>query len=112
MQANQLTMGSNQEMGQINVASFTDGLAGRVNSWLNRLVGCWHKEMSRPFSSQGQTYRVCLDCGARRQFNVGSWEMQGSFYYNLPISGQFRGLAYRSTSNGIRRIAQPSHRCA
>ena len=86
MQANQLTLDSHQGLGQVNVdiASFSGGLAGKVNDWLNRLVGCWHKEMSRPFSSQGQTYRVCLDCGARRQFNVNRWKMQGSFYYNLP----------------------------
>lgn len=88
MQANQLTMDKYQGMGQINVASqmgdWARGFAGLVNGWLNRLVGCRHKDMSRPFSSQGQTYRACLDCGARRQFNLGRWQMQGSFYYNLP----------------------------
>jgi hypothetical protein len=57
---------------------------GGVGNWVARLFGCWHKEMSRPFSSQGQTYRTCLDCGASRKFNVGSWEMQGDFYYRRP----------------------------
>ena len=52
--------------------------------WLARVFGCWHKEMSRPFTDQGQTYRTCLDCGARRQFNLRRWEMQGDFYYGLP----------------------------
>jgi hypothetical protein len=46
-----------------------------------RLFGCWHKNMSRPFSNKDQAYRTCLDCGASRRFNVGSWEMQGEFYY-------------------------------
>jgi hypothetical protein len=58
-----------------------------VGSWFARLFGCWHKEMSRPFTDHGQTYRSCLDCGARRQFNLRRWEMQGDFYYGLP-SGQ------------------------
>ncbi len=54
---------------------------GGIGNLVARLLGCWHKEMSRPFSNQGQTYRTCLDCGARRQFNVGRWEMQGKYYY-------------------------------
>lgn len=52
--------------------------------WLSRVFGCWHTELSRPFSSQGQTYRVCLGCGARREFDPRTWKMQGKFYYNLP----------------------------
>jgi len=59
---------------------------GAIGDWINRLFGCWHKQMSRPFSSQGQTYRSCLDCGARRQFNVKRWEMQGNFYYRQASS--------------------------
>lgn len=55
-----------------------------VGGWFTRVFGCWHKEMSRPFTDQGQTYRTCLDCGARRQFNLRRWEMQGDFYYGLP----------------------------
>ncbi|HKO95545.1 MAG TPA: hypothetical protein VJU86_01030 [Pyrinomonadaceae bacterium] len=49
-----------------------------------RLFGCRHSEMSRPFSIQGQAYRSCVACGARRQFNVDSWKMQGDYYYGLP----------------------------
>lgn len=60
--------------------------------WFTRLFGCRHKEMSRPFTDQGQTYRTCLDCGARRQFNLGRWEMQGDFYYGLPSSKYLRPL--------------------
>jgi hypothetical protein len=58
----------------------TPSLAG----WFTRVFGCWHRELSRPFTDQGQSYRTCLDCGARRQFNLGRWEMQGDFYYGLP----------------------------
>ncbi len=71
---------------------------GGAAQWITRLFGCWHREMSRPFSSQGQTYRSCLNCGARRQFNLRRWEMQGKFYYRVPGSTYFRrlnGLAAR-----------------
>jgi hypothetical protein len=49
-----------------------------------RLFGCRHSEMSRPFSVQGQAYRSCISCGARRQFDIDSWKMQGDYYYGAP----------------------------
>jgi len=71
---------------------------GAVGSLMARVFGCWHRKMSRPFTEQGQTYKTCLSCGARRQFNLGRWEVQGDFYYRLPTSTYFRqlnGLAAR-----------------
>ena len=53
-----------------------------VRNWLGGIFGCQHKEMSRPFSRQGETYRVCLTCGARRQFNESTWETRGPFYFS------------------------------
>jgi hypothetical protein len=52
-----------------------------VRGWLEGIFGCSHKQMSRPFSRQGETYRVCLSCGARRQFEQSSWEMKGPYYF-------------------------------
>jgi hypothetical protein len=65
---------------------------GGIGNLVARLLGCWHKEMSRPFSNKGQAYRTCLKCGASRKFNVGSWEMQGRFYYAQPNAGCLRPL--------------------
>ena len=56
-------------------------LASATWNWLGNVFGCPHKEMSRPFSRQGETFRVCITCGARRQFDARKWSMQGSFYY-------------------------------
>lgn len=50
-------------------------------SWLTRVFGCWHREMSRPFTLREHSYRVCLECGAQRKFDPQSWEMTGPFYY-------------------------------
>ncbi|HEV7747120.1 MAG TPA: hypothetical protein VGO56_19150 [Pyrinomonadaceae bacterium] len=66
---------------------------GAIGSLVARVFGCWHREMSRPFSSQGQSYRTCLNCGASRKFNVGRWEMQGNFYYARPNVGSFGTLS-------------------
>ena len=57
-------------------------LTGKITNFVARILGCRHGELSRPFSHGGRAYRTCLGCGARRQFNLGNWEMQGRFYYN------------------------------
>jgi hypothetical protein len=88
MQANQLTLVNRNNIEQTRESLF----AGRVSGWLGRMFGCWHKEMSRPFSRDGQTYRACVTCGARRTFNVSRWEMRGGFYYSLPTGKHFRAL--------------------
>lgn len=45
------------------------------------LFGCWHKELSRPFTLKNDSYRVCTDCGARRRFDTKSFKTSGRFYY-------------------------------
>ena len=60
-----------------------------TSDWITRLFGCWHREMSRPFSHQGKAYRSCLHCGAKRQFNLGKWETHGNYYYNVETRTQF-----------------------
>lgn len=45
-----------------------------------RLLGCWHRELSLPMTCEGNTYRVCLRCGARRQFMPDRWMSVGDYY--------------------------------
>jgi hypothetical protein len=52
-----------------------------------RLVGCWHLEMGRPVTLGGETYRACLDCGARRRFDTNRWSMHGPYYFSLSYGG-------------------------
>jgi hypothetical protein len=79
MHTGQLTM-PKADLGQVKVLELTD----KVGGWMARMFGCWHREMSRPFSQQGHAYRVCLHCGAQRTFDLGNWKMQGRFYYGRP----------------------------
>lgn len=79
MQAGQLTI-ANVAVGHIEPSSLT----GKIGELMARVFGCRHSDMSRPFSRAGRTYRSCLNCGAQRQFNLGSWQMQGNFYYGKP----------------------------
>jgi hypothetical protein len=41
---------------------------------------CWHRRMSRPFTRDGETYRVCLRCGVHRRFDLEQWKTKGSYY--------------------------------
>lgn len=60
------------------------GLTAQLSNWVARVFGCWHSEMSRPFTRDGESYRTCLECGARRNFDPKRWEMVGAYYYDLP----------------------------
>lgn len=62
------------------VADQGNGLIQSLANGLSRMFGCWHTEMSRPFTRQGQTFRSCLSCGARREFDLRTWETRGEFY--------------------------------
>ena len=63
------------------VSHIIDGVLVRTVSVLKRIFGCWHSELSRPFSRGGEAYRTCVACGARRRFDLEQWEMVGSFYH-------------------------------
>lgn len=88
MQAGQLTIAT-PNVAQLDSTSVT----GKIADWMARVFGCWHMEMSRPFSHQGQAYRVCLDCGAHRKFNLSNWKMQGEYYYQRATTNRFESLA-------------------
>jgi len=38
---------------------------------MNWLFGCRHRDLSRAFTTEGETYKVCLKCGARLRY---SWQ--------------------------------------
>ena len=35
----------------------------RIQDLIQRIFGCWHRNVSRPFTISGRTYEVCLNCG-------------------------------------------------
>lgn len=46
-----------------------------------KLFGCWHKRLTRPFTNKNVSYRACLECGARKSFDVQRFKSSGPFYY-------------------------------
>jgi hypothetical protein len=81
MQAAQITL---KQYGHGRTSARPKGLTAQLSNWLTRVFGCWHSEMSRPFTHDGESYRACLECGARRQFDATRWEMTGAYYYDAP----------------------------
>jgi hypothetical protein len=63
----------------------TDISLGTRIGLLGKIFGCWHKEISRPFTNKKGSYRVCLDCGARREFDTKSFKTLGKFYFPLSV---------------------------
>jgi hypothetical protein len=94
------------QTGQLSIATANAGqinssLSERIGDWVARVFGCWHTELSRPFSHQGQAYIVCMSCGAQRRFNLGNWKMQGHFYYQKAMTSQFYSI---SRLSAVRRV--------
>ncbi|HKO97926.1 MAG TPA: hypothetical protein VJU86_13090 [Pyrinomonadaceae bacterium] len=63
-----------------------------VGNWITGIFGCAHKQMSRPFSRHGESYRVCIACGARRQFDNKTWNSGGRFYYKPANTAELRDI--------------------
>lgn len=63
----------------------SQSLTAIPNRWLTRLFGCRHRNMSPPFTAGEETYRSCMNCGARRLFDVERGKMTGAYYY-APLS--------------------------
>ena len=40
------------------------------SSLYQALWGCWHRNISRPFTLWGRTYEVCLDCGKELPYSL------------------------------------------
>ena len=53
---------------------------GQKMGLATKLFGCWHEQVSRPFTAGKTAYRSCLSCGARRQFDPETLRTFGGFY--------------------------------
>lgn len=64
----------------------THGEFGTRIGLIGKIFGCWHKNVSRPFTTRDASYRACLDCGARKKFNAKTLKTSGPFYYPPAVS--------------------------
>jgi hypothetical protein len=59
---------------------------GRQIGLVASFFGCWHKDLSRPFTHGNNSYVTCLGCGARKHFDLKRWSAVGSFYFPPDVS--------------------------
>ena len=57
------------------------GRLPQIRNVVKRLFGCWHSNVSLPFTRGDETYQTCVSCGARRRFDLDEWGSVGGFYY-------------------------------
>ena len=77
-------------------------LLGKLRYLFLPLLFCWHRKMSRPFTRDGETYRVCLRCGAHRQFDLEEWKTKGDDYN--PGARQNRSALSRESKPRFRLV--------
>ena len=53
----------------------------KIEKFLTRAFGCRHRQMRLPFTRGNSTYRTCVVCGARRDFDLGQGMTVGPYYY-------------------------------
>ena len=68
------------EQAGVDAGTFISDQFAKVNNVLRRAFGCWHLELSLPFTRDNETYRTCVTCGARRRFDLEQWTTVGAFY--------------------------------
>jgi hypothetical protein len=39
-------------------------------------IGCYHSELSRVFTIEGHTYRVCFNCGTKFDYSLANMSMK------------------------------------
>ncbi|HEX7295573.1 MAG TPA: hypothetical protein VF251_07460 [Pyrinomonadaceae bacterium] len=57
-------------------AERSEALSQAAQRLVNRLLGCWQHDLSRPFTRNGKSYRVCMKCGIHRSFNLETWRTE------------------------------------
>jgi len=56
---------------------------------LDFVFGCHHKNLSRIFTLDGHTYRVCCDCGARFEYSLKTMSVERRLSV-VPVLTRFR----------------------
>lgn len=59
----------------------SDNSLGNKIGFFGKVFGCWHKRLSRPVTRDRVTFRSCIECGARRRFDMERYQTMGPFYY-------------------------------
>lgn len=77
-----------QKVEEGRLTDVTADVFGQKVGFIDKLFGCRHRNVSRPFTKGKVSYRVCIECGARKRFETSSFKTVGSFYYAPPVTSR------------------------
>jgi len=66
-----------------------EAFVARLVLVLDFLFGCHHGHLSRVFTLEGETYRVCFDCGARFEYSMATMSIERRIP-SAPVMTRFR----------------------
>ncbi len=66
-----------------------EAFVARLVVILDFFFGCHHGQLSRVFTLEGETYRVCLECGARFEYSMETMSMERRIPL-APVMTRFR----------------------
>jgi len=66
-----------------------EAFVARLILVLDFLFGCHHGHLSRVFTLEGETYRVCFDCGARFEYSMATMSIERRIP-SAPVMTRFR----------------------
>jgi len=59
-------------MSEVEDVPFLESVTSPFANVLDMAFGCHHRKLSRVFTIQGQSYKVCCDCGATFHYSLES----------------------------------------
>ena len=68
---------------------FAKGIVATIFALLDFLFGCHHVHLSRVFTLQGESYKVCCDCGARFAYSLETMSIESRLPV-VPVLNRFR----------------------
>ena len=66
-----------------------EAFVARLVPILDFLFGCHHGHLSRVFTLEDETYRVCCDCGARFKYSLETMSVERRLS-SVPVMTRFR----------------------
>ncbi len=72
-------------LAETSVARQADPFGHKIGLFAS-IFGCWHKRLTRPFTSDKNTYMACVECGARKKVDAKNFKASRAFYYPPSVS--------------------------
>jgi hypothetical protein len=95
-------------MEAIERAPLWDSVTHPLANALEVCFGCHHSKLSRVFTIEGHTYKVCCDCGARFRYSLETMSIVRPAYRLFPSLRRLK--ARRRRKSFLRRHEAPLYR--